>query len=172
MVGGLASLGELNRQILSASQALFRSFPLCAHVPFFQISCYSCIILVSVPSCSFTLVVLMREVYCVIYTPRAWDPRSLQCFGLWTTRIDCFINRVLIKPNLIQLPGGMGGVMGGPAMAAMAAMASGSAAAKMPARYMPPGMLQQQVGGEGVIEGRSGWVISGLCTRRVGLGKG
>ena len=36
------------------------------------------IILVSAPSSSFILAVPMREVYCVRYIPRAWDPRSLQ----------------------------------------------------------------------------------------------
>ena len=43
----------------------------------------------------FTLVVPMREVSCVGYTHRAWEPRSLLSmlnghlyFGLWTTRID------------------------------------------------------------------------------------
>ena len=29
-------------------------------------------------SSCFTLAVTMREVYCVGYTPRAWDPRTLQ----------------------------------------------------------------------------------------------
>ena len=38
MVGGLASLGELYSYVLSASQALFGTFPLRAHIPFFQIS--------------------------------------------------------------------------------------------------------------------------------------
>ena len=37
------------------------------------------IILVSVSSSSFTLAVSMSEVYCVGYTPRAWDPCFLQC---------------------------------------------------------------------------------------------
>ena len=41
MVGGLASLGELNSQVLSAIQALFSTFPFRAHVPFVQISYYS-----------------------------------------------------------------------------------------------------------------------------------
>ena len=48
-------------------------------VPLFYISYYSfAIILVSASSSCFTLAVPMREVYCVGYTPRAWDPRSLQ----------------------------------------------------------------------------------------------
>ena len=49
-----------------------------AHVPSFHISYYCFnIILVAASSSFFTLTVLMREVYCVEYTPRAWDPRSL-----------------------------------------------------------------------------------------------
>ena len=49
-----------------------------AYVPSFQISYYSrAIILVSASYC-FTLDVLMLEVSCVGYTPRAWDPRFLQ----------------------------------------------------------------------------------------------
>ena len=54
----------------------------------------SCIILVSASSSCFTLTVLMREVSCVGYTPRAWNPRPLYAmlngllyFDLWTTRI-------------------------------------------------------------------------------------
>ena len=48
------------------------------HVPFFQISYYSItMILLSVSSSCFTLAVPMREVSCVGYTPRAWDPRSV-----------------------------------------------------------------------------------------------
>ncbi|KAA0199581.1 hypothetical protein HAZT_HAZT004157 [Hyalella azteca] len=48
-----------------------------------------------------------------------------------------------------SMGGGMGGVMGGPAMAAMAAMASSGAGSgqpglKMPSRYMPPAIMQQQ----------------------------
>ena len=66
MVEGLASLGEPNSLILSASQVLFGTFPLRVHVPFSLIS-----------SSRFTFAVLMREVYCVRYTPRAWDPRTL-----------------------------------------------------------------------------------------------
>ena len=47
-------------------------------VPMFLSSYYSLtIILVSTSSSCFTLAVPMREVYCVEYTPRAWDPRSL-----------------------------------------------------------------------------------------------
>ena len=65
-------------QILSASQVLFEIFPLRAHVPSSHISYYSRIILVSVSSSSFTLAVPMRRVSSVGYTPRAWDPRSLQ----------------------------------------------------------------------------------------------
>ena len=37
------------------------------------------IILVSAPSSCFTLDAPMREVSCVGYTPRAWEPGSLQC---------------------------------------------------------------------------------------------
>ena len=49
------------------------------HIPFFQISYYSlAIILVSAFFSSFTLAVPMREVSCVGYEPRAWDPCSLQ----------------------------------------------------------------------------------------------
>ena len=77
MVGGLSSLRELDSWILRASQVLFGTFPLRAHIPFFQISYYYRIILVSASSFSFTLAVPMREVYCVGYTLRAWDPRSL-----------------------------------------------------------------------------------------------
>ena len=52
--------------------------PYSAHVSF-HISYNSLtIILVSAPTVSFALAVSMREVYCVEYTPRAWDPRSLQ----------------------------------------------------------------------------------------------
>ena len=48
------------------------------HVPSFHISYYSLTItLVSAPTSCFTLSVPMREVYCVRYTPRAWDSRSL-----------------------------------------------------------------------------------------------
>ena len=72
------SLGELNSQILNASQVLFGTFPLRAHVPFFQISYYSHIILLSVSYSCFILAVSMFEVYCMGYTPRACNPRSLQ----------------------------------------------------------------------------------------------
>ena len=62
-----------------ASQALFGTFLLRAHVPFFQISYYCLdVILVSASSSCFALAVLMREVPCVRYTPRAWDLRSLK----------------------------------------------------------------------------------------------
>ena len=55
------------------------TIPLRAHVSFFQISYYSlAIILVSVSSSFITLAIPMREVFCVGYTPRAWDPRYLQ----------------------------------------------------------------------------------------------
>ena len=59
---------------------MFETFPpYSAHVPSFHISFYSLtIILVSAPTSSFTLDVSMREVYCVGYTARAWDPHSLQ----------------------------------------------------------------------------------------------
>ena len=53
------------------------TFLLRLHVPFFQISYYRAIILVSSSSC-IILAVLMREVSCVGYIPRTWDPRSLQ----------------------------------------------------------------------------------------------
>ena len=36
-----------------------------------------CIIFVSASSSCFTLAVPMREVHCVRYAPRAWDPRPL-----------------------------------------------------------------------------------------------
>ena len=67
---------ELNNQILSASKVLFGTFPPRAHVIFFQISYYSCIILVFASSSCFTLAVPMREVYCV--GPCTWNPRSSQ----------------------------------------------------------------------------------------------
>ena len=50
--------------------------PLRAQVPFFQITYYSLALFVSVSSSCFTLAV--PQVYCVGYTPRAWDPRLLQ----------------------------------------------------------------------------------------------
>ena len=50
-----------------------------AHLPSFHISYYSpAITLVSASSSCFILAVSMCEVYCVGYTPRAWDPHSLQ----------------------------------------------------------------------------------------------
>ena len=64
--------------ILSASSALFGTFLLRIHVPFFQISYYSiaiwvlCLFLSLVSSLLFPC-----ARYCVGYTPRAWDPRSL-----------------------------------------------------------------------------------------------
>ena len=67
-----------------SGSSLDRSFALVrpcysAHVPSFHISYYPLIIiLVSAHISSFTFAVSMREVYCVVYTPRAWDPRSLQ----------------------------------------------------------------------------------------------
>ena len=68
MVGGLASLGEFDR-VLSVSWALFETFPACprSFLPDFLLLRYS--------SSFFTLAVPMLEVYCVVYTPRAWDPR-------------------------------------------------------------------------------------------------
>ena len=79
MVGGLEYLGELSSLVLSGSQALFGTFAICAHVPFFRISYYSItIILGSVSSSSFTLTFSMREVSCVGYTLRALDPSPLQ----------------------------------------------------------------------------------------------
>ena len=78
MVGGPSSLVELHRQIRSASYALFEIFSLRTHVPFLQISFYSItMIVVSASSSCFTLAVPMCKTYCVAYTPRAWDPRSL-----------------------------------------------------------------------------------------------
>ena len=68
---------QTNYNILIHNIVLFRTFPLRAHVPFFHIS-YSSItmILASASSSCFTLAVPMRDVPCVEYTPRAWDPRS------------------------------------------------------------------------------------------------
>ena len=72
MVGGLTSLGELHSQVLSASQALFGTFPpYGAHVPSFHVfllcSHYSCVCLFLLhPRCS------MREVSCVRCTPRLY----------------------------------------------------------------------------------------------------
>ena len=44
-----------------------------------QISYYSiAITLASASSSCFTLAIPIREVYCVGYTPRAWDPLYLQ----------------------------------------------------------------------------------------------
>ena len=89
--------GELYRQIISVSQALFGTFPLRIQVPFFHISYYSLtIILVSAPSSCFTLAVPMREVYCVRYTPRAWDPRSL--YSLYQM-LPLFFRRVAMDPQ-------------------------------------------------------------------------
>ena len=62
-------VGELN------SCALFGTFPLRARVPLFWISYYSHYSYVRY--FLFALAIPMREVYCVGYTPRAWDPRSL-----------------------------------------------------------------------------------------------
>ena len=53
-------------------------FYLRAYIPFFHISYSSTMILVSASSSCFALAVPMREVSCVGYTPRAWDPSSLQ----------------------------------------------------------------------------------------------
>ena len=50
-----------------------------AHIPSFHISYYSITLILVYASFSyFTLAVSMREVPCVGYTPRAWDPRSPQ----------------------------------------------------------------------------------------------
>ena len=63
---------------LALVNALFGTFPVRIHVPFIHISYNSItIILVSVSSSCLILVVPMREVSCVRYTPRAWDSRSL-----------------------------------------------------------------------------------------------
>ena len=108
MVGGLSSLGELYSYVLSASQALFGTFPpYSAHVPSFHISYYSLtIILVSVPSSSFTLAVSMREVYCVGYTPRAWDPQSIldiplvfRSFATFSRRLKAALSLVCYNNN-------------------------------------------------------------------------
>ena len=56
---------------------MFGTFPFRAHVPYFYISYYSLTITLARTS-SVTLAVHMRKVYCLGYTPRAWDPRSLQ----------------------------------------------------------------------------------------------
>ena len=78
MIGRAAPPGEPCSQHLSASWASFGIFPLCAHIPCFQISYYSfCIILASATSSCFTLAVPMRDLSCVGYTLCAWDPRSL-----------------------------------------------------------------------------------------------
>ena len=75
MVGGLAFLGELNSYSLNASQALFGTYPLRAHVPFFQISCYSlalflvCFFLLLHPYCSHA-----RGILCGINTSSMGSP--------------------------------------------------------------------------------------------------
>ena len=68
--------------------------PYSVHVPSFHISYYSLIILVSAPSSCFTLAVPMREVYCVEYTPCAWDPRSLQSI----LDVPLYFRRVVMDP--------------------------------------------------------------------------
>ena len=76
-----ASLGELNTigRSLALIMPCLELPSYSAHVPFFHISYYSLTtIVVSAPTSSFILAVSMREVYCVGYTPHAWDPRSLQ----------------------------------------------------------------------------------------------
>ena len=63
MVEGVTTHGELNSKVLSFSQALYETFPLRTHVPFFNISYYTIsIMLVSASSYYFTLTVPMREV--------------------------------------------------------------------------------------------------------------
>ena len=74
---------SLRSSSIVRSLALVRSClgliqPHSAHIPSFRISNYFAIILVSASSACFTLAVSMREVSFVVYTPRAWDPRSLQ----------------------------------------------------------------------------------------------
>ena len=60
-------LGKLYSQVFSVSQALFGTFPSCAPVPFFHISCYSLVtIVVSASPLLFS---------CVMYT--VWDTHSL-----------------------------------------------------------------------------------------------
>ena len=51
MLGGDATSGEHYSQVLGASYALFETFPLRAHVPFFQISYYSIAIILVFVSC-------------------------------------------------------------------------------------------------------------------------
>ena len=67
----------------TTSSKKWRTFPLRAHVhvPFFHISDYSITItLVSAPSSYFIYPYCShaRDIYCVGYTSRAWDPRSLE----------------------------------------------------------------------------------------------
>ena len=53
--------------------------PYSAHVPSYHTSYYSfTITLASASSSCFTLTLPRLEVFCVGYTPSAWDPRSLQ----------------------------------------------------------------------------------------------
>ena len=62
----------------------FGTFLTCsAHVPLFQISYSPTTVLASASSSYFFLAIPMREVSCMGYIPRAWDPRSLQCI------LDC-----------------------------------------------------------------------------------
>ena len=104
MVGGLSSLGELDSQVLSVYQALFGTIPLRLNVPLFQISYYFIVItLVSAPTSYFTLVVPMREVYCVGYTPRAQDSRSLQVHILDVPCISGALLWIYRTPELLLI---------------------------------------------------------------------
>ena len=76
-------------------RTLFGTFPpYSAHVPF-HFSYYPLTsILVSAPTFSFALAVSMREVYCVGYTPRGWDPCSLQSI----LDVPLYFRRVVMDP--------------------------------------------------------------------------
>ena len=76
-------LGYLVSLIYGTGTCVPRGAPLCAHVSFFHVSFFHvsyyslAMILVSASSSCFTVAVSIREVYCVRYEPRAWDPSSL-----------------------------------------------------------------------------------------------
>ena len=76
MVGVLVSPGNYQSYDISASQALFGTFPFRAHVSFIHSSI--AINLVSVFYSCFTFAITTRNTSCITYTSRAWDPRSLQ----------------------------------------------------------------------------------------------
>ena len=96
----LASPGSSKIRSLALVTSCLGLFPFVSTV---LSSFHIIMILVSAPSSYFTLAVSMREVLCVGYTPREWDPRSLQSIlnGLlyfrplkWSPLFSILVNNV------------------------------------------------------------------------------